>query len=115
MRRLEDITTLTEDEKQMLREVKAAVLRHEPNAEVILYGSAARGEHGPESDYDVLVLVPQPLPHEAEQRLRYAVYDVAFDRELLVSVMIYTREQWASPVHSVSPYHRNVESEGARV
>jgi len=32
MRRLEDVRTLTEDEKQMLREAKAAVLQHVPDA-----------------------------------------------------------------------------------
>ncbi len=112
MKRLEDITTLTEDEKQMLREVKAAVLRHEPNAEVILYGSAARGEHGPESDYDVLVLVDRRLSVEEEDEIDAAVYEVELARGAVLSVMFYATGEWGSALVLATPYRRNIEREG---
>jgi len=116
MRHLDEIETLTDDEKRMLRSVKQAVLQHAPEAEVILYGSAARGEHGPESDYDVLVLVPARLPRGAEDGLRDAVYDAAFDHEqVVVSVMVYGRDEWETPLRAATPYHENVEREGVRV
>jgi predicted nucleotidyltransferase len=112
VRRLEDITTLTGDEKQMLREVKAAVLRHQPNAEVILYGSAARGERGPESDYDVLVLVDRPLSVGEEDEIDAAVYEVELARGAVLSVMFYGADEWASALVSATPYRRSVEREG---
>lgn len=112
MRRLEDITTLTEDEKQMLREVKEAVLQFEPNAEVILYGSAARGEHGPDSDYDVLVLVDRALSTREENPIRSAIYHVGLEHGGLISVMFYADGEWDSTLVSASPYRRNVEQEG---
>jgi predicted nucleotidyltransferase len=112
VRRLEDITTLTEDEKQMLREVKAAVLRHQPNAEVILYGSAARGERGPESDYDVLVLVGRPLSVGEEDEIDAAVYEVELARGAVLSLMFYGVDEWGSALVSATPYRRSVEREG---
>lgn len=36
----------------------AAILETVPAKKVILFGSRARGEAGPESDYDLLVVVP---------------------------------------------------------
>ena len=38
-----------------------------PGASVVLYGSVARGEQGPESDYDVLILVDAPLTRQEER------------------------------------------------
>jgi predicted nucleotidyltransferase len=115
MRRLEELTTLTDEEKRMLLEVKQAILRHEPAAEVILYGSAARGEQGPESDYDVLVVLPERPSRETEDRVRIAAYDAAFDYDFVVSVMVYGRDEWGSPLQAATPYHGNVAREGVRV
>jgi predicted nucleotidyltransferase len=112
MRHLEDVDTLTEDEKRMLREVKAAVLLHAPGAEVVLYGSAARGERGPESDYDVLVLVDRRLSSREEDPVRAAIYRVGLEHDALVSVMFYAESEWDSTLVSASPYRRNVEREG---
>ena len=113
MRRLENVQTLTEEERRMLREVKQAVLQHAPGAEVILYGSAARGERGPESDYDVLVLLPEQPTTEQEDRISGAVYDAVFDYDMVVvSTITLAREEWSTGLVSITPYHGNVEREG---
>lgn len=112
MRSLEELKTLTDEERRMLRELKEAVLRFAPDAQIILYGSTARGERQPDSDYDVLVLLPEKLPWQVEQQLRYAVYEVGFEHETVISVFVHTREQWASPVMMGSPYYEDVEREG---
>jgi predicted nucleotidyltransferase len=41
----------------LLRKVKQAVGEVEPEAEIILYGSQARGDSNAQSDWDFLVLV----------------------------------------------------------
>ena len=115
MRRLDELETLSDEERRMLAEVKQAILQHEPEAEVILYGSAARGEREPESDYDVLVLVDRELSVAEEDRVYDAVYEVQLDRGAVISVMFYTRDEWRSGLASVSPYRVNVEREGARL
>ena len=35
---------------------------------VVLYGSRARGDHGPESDYDILVVLEGPVERWPEQK-----------------------------------------------
>ena len=115
MRRLEDLETLTEQEKQMLREVKRAVLHLAPDAEVILYGSTARGERGPESDYDVLVLVERPMTRAQRDGVSNAVYDVELEYGTVILSMVFSREDWSTGLISVSPYRENVEREGAVV
>ena len=42
-------------DRELLKQCKQAIQSVESQAEVILYGSRARGEAGEDSDYDILV------------------------------------------------------------
>ncbi len=46
-------------DKAMMQRIKQNVLEVDPQAEVWLYGSRARGTANEESDWDVLVLTPK--------------------------------------------------------
>ncbi|HPD14511.1 MAG TPA: nucleotidyltransferase domain-containing protein [Planctomycetota bacterium] len=48
--------------EQLLREVVARIRRTIDPDRVILFGSRARGDEGPDSDLDILVVAPSPLP-----------------------------------------------------
>lgn len=53
---------------ELLRRLQAA---YQPDS-VYLFGSRARGESGPDSDYDLLLVVPDDAPPERRQsRLAY--------------------------------------------
>jgi len=47
---------------QLLREVVARIRRTVDPDRVVLFGSHARGEAGPESDLDILIVAPSQLP-----------------------------------------------------
>jgi predicted nucleotidyltransferase len=112
MRRLDEADNIPEGDRQLLAEVKRIVTGMLPDAQVLLYGSAARGERGPESDYDVLVLSDRELSDTEERRIRDAVYDIELAREVVVSLAMYTRDDWNLPLRKATPYHKNVEREG---
>ena len=112
MRRLNRVKVVSESDKQLLRDLKGIIARFVPDATVILYGSAARGQREPESDYDVLILLDAPISRQARDDMRSAIYDLELERGAVVAVTISTRDEWNSPLMSVSPYHRNVEREG---
>ncbi len=44
------------NQKDFLNKIKARVLKEDANASLILFGSRARGDYRPDSDWDVLVL-----------------------------------------------------------
>jgi predicted nucleotidyltransferase len=112
MRRLSEAANLPESDRVLMAEVKRIVIGMLPDAQVLLYGSAARGEREPDSDYDVLVLTDSPLPGAVERAVHDAVYDLELARGVVISLAIYTRGDWDLPLRSVTPYRRNVEREG---
>ena len=56
MKTIEQTHVVSEEDKALLREMKKVIREVVSAAEVLLYGSVARGTQGPESDYDILVL-----------------------------------------------------------
>jgi len=91
--------------------VKQAVLSAAPDAEVILYGSRARGDHEPDSDWDFLVLLNGAVTSEREERIRDAVFEIQL-QGLPVCCMIESRSVWNSDFLQATPFHKNVSLEG---
>lgn len=107
MKTIEQAGVVSEEEKALLGETKKIIQGFLPTAEILLYGSAARGTQGPESDYDVLVLTDEPLSTEEEDRIRDAVYDLQLMRRELISTIFYARDFWDK--HPGMPFHREVD------
>jgi predicted nucleotidyltransferase len=78
------------------QQVKEAVLALDPEAEVILFGSQARGDSHEESDWDFLVL-SKKISSRAEKR---AFYDRMLDIELA------TGEVFSFLINEPSAWHR---------
>ena len=77
------------------------------NSSLFLYGSRARGDHRPDSDWDLLILLDKA-------RLEADDYDVVYPFRLLgwdigeeISPHIYTKRQWNS--WTFLPFYKNVE------
>jgi uncharacterized protein len=99
-------------ERALLEQCRDAVRNLLPGAEVILYGSRARGNAGPESDYDLLVLVDGPVDWQLEDRIRRSLYHFELERGVVVTVNAYNRADWYSPLYCAMPFQHNVEREG---
>jgi predicted nucleotidyltransferase len=99
----------------ILLKVKEAVLRLEPSAEVILYGSRARDDFREYSDWDFLVLVDGLVDTARTDRIRRVLFDIELDTDQIISSIIRSRQDWNSPRYSVVPLHKNVEREGIHI
>ena len=64
---------------------------------IYLFGSRARGEGGPDSDYDVMVVVPDDAaPARRQSRL---AYDRLWGSGVAADVLIWTRSAFDSRLH----------------
>ena len=82
--------------------------------QIIIYGSKARGEAGPESDIDVLVILRKG-DKATKAKVRQIGHLLAVTSEAVPSIMIYTLEEWSARKEGGSPFYRAVTRDGVRV
>ena len=95
-----------------LRRCKAVIAEVIRDAEVILYGSRARGEAQKYSDYDLLVLVDEPVNIDLKEKILDQVYPVQLETGRMISFIVYNKQQWRSPLYRAMPLHKNIDREG---
>jgi uncharacterized protein len=92
--------------------IRSAVHEVEPTAQVILYGSRARGDAIPDSDWDILVLVDGLVDAGREEAISRRLFDVQLETDIILSTIIHSKEDWASRLSRAMPFHENVTREG---
>ena len=96
----------------LLNQIRQVVWEVESDAEIILYGSRARGDATSESDWDLLILVDGPLSDERTDRIRHRLYEVEWESGEVISSIIRSHDEWCSRGYQVLPFHQRVEQEG---
>lgn len=98
--------------EELLRRVRMAVREIEPEAQIILYGSRARGDAAPDSDWDFLILLDGPVDHRRATAVRHRLYQVEWDCGEVLSSIVRSRDEWNSTRYRLTPLHAEVEREG---
>lgn len=103
--------------QNLLSRIKSEVKRIEPGAEIILYGSVARGEETEYSDIDVLILLDKDVPYLSlsdTEEIVAVLFDLEIETSIPISPVIRTRKQWETPPFR-TPFIVNVLNEGKRL
>lgn len=103
--------TLERDPK-LAEVVRRLVEAYEPD-EVYLFGSVARGEAGPDSDYDLLLVVPDDAP--PERRGSRLAYDVLWEVGTAADVVVWSRRAFDRRSRVPASLPATVLREGKRV
>jgi predicted nucleotidyltransferase len=104
----------TADER-LLAECKAVIREVAPEAELILYGSRARGDAQEDSDYDLLVLVERGGDMDLERAIVDRLVPLEVRTGKVLTVLVYGRSQWDSALYRAMPFHKNVTREGVAI
>ncbi|MBI4559474.1 MAG: nucleotidyltransferase domain-containing protein [Candidatus Hydrogenedentes bacterium] len=100
------------ENQEIAHAVKEAVLRIDPRAQVVLYGSRARGDAQPDSDWDFLILLSIPADFQTQRRIRRNLCDVECLTGEVITTVIHSVEDWRQPRLKVTPFYENVSREG---
>ncbi|SMB98485.1 Nucleotidyltransferase domain-containing protein [Thermanaeromonas toyohensis ToBE] len=103
---------LKASEQQLLERCRELIREVIPGATIILYGSRARGDAGPESDYDLLILTKEPVSWRLEDAIREKLYPLELETGAVLSIAAYSEEEWNSPLYQAMPFSQNVRREG---
>ena len=102
---------------QIIQAVQNVLRQVAPAAEVILYGSEARGEAHVDSDIDLLILVEkEKVTNQDIINIANPLYDLEaeFDFQITISPLIYSRKQWYDRPFR-TPFYINVMNEGVKL
>jgi uncharacterized protein len=103
------------EKDELLKRVKTVVRTLSPNAEIILYGSRARGTADVDSDWDFLILLPSPRDKTLEAQIKDRLYDVELETDTVLSSIIRSKQEWRSSRYAVLPLRQQIERDGVRL
>ncbi len=98
------------NQKDFLNKIKARVLKEDANASLILFGSRARGDYRPDSDWDVLVLTSKEASTQFKNKIYDEIYEVELEFTQPISTLIYQKEDWEAL--AIMPLYQNVSEQG---
>lgn len=97
---------------ELLRRCKKAIRQVVPDADVILYGSRARGDADKYSDYDIMIIVNGPVDMALKRKILDHVYPLELETGAVLTLITYSKQNWDTPLYRAMPLHKNVDREG---
>ncbi|MFU8844199.1 MAG: nucleotidyltransferase domain-containing protein [Bacteroidales bacterium] len=100
------------EETRLIQQIRNQILDVDPDAEIILYGSRARGDVHDESDWDILILLDRDhVSRSDEQPFRHRIIDIEMEYGQPISVFVLSKSDWLGK-HSITPFYESVTTEG---
>jgi len=95
------------------QQVKEKVKAIDSQADVILFGSRARGDAREDSDWDFLVLLKNPLSSKEEDLIRNTIYRIELEVDEIITPVIEDKPHWE--MLAVTPFYKNVQRDGIHI
>jgi predicted nucleotidyltransferase len=106
---------MTERESHIANLISKRIRNQGPRAEVILFGSHARGQSNEESDWDILILIDRPKANRSvEDRYRSEMFKLELELGEPISTFLYSKFYWESKF-LYTPLYQNIKKEGIKL
>ncbi|AFY73856.1 DNA polymerase sigma [Synechococcus sp. PCC 7502] len=99
------------ESKALLERIKKLVCAIEPTAQIFLYGSRARNDARPDSDWDILILVDGVVNPSRRDHLRHEIYEIEWETGEVICSIIRSRQEWYTPQFQQTPFTQAIDKE----
>lgn len=98
----------------IVEQIRDTLHRDFPTADVILFGSEARGDARPDSDIDLLVLLDKEHVTNADKDMVYVpLYNIELATFVPINAQIYSKAYWEKRPMDYFKY--NIQNEGIKL
>jgi uncharacterized protein len=105
---------MKEKDVHIARRIREEIKSVDPKAQVVLFGSRARGDAKKDSDWDVLILIDSQVTAHIERTFRYKLFDLELETGEVFSTFIHNKKVWNTR-HKVTPFYISIKKEGVRL
>jgi|GEM_PF-296776 hypothetical protein len=102
-------------DRKLVKECAEAIRQLQPQAEIIFFGSRARGRAKEDSDMDLLVLTEGALSFQDEMRLLDSVFPFELESGVIICPIVEVRNRWYSDRYQAMPLARAITKHGVRL
>ncbi len=97
------------DYEEAIKNITDQIIEKYKPEKIILFGSAARGEFGPDSDADFLIIKDE-TPYYGADRIREL--SGMIDRNIPLDLLIYRSEEFSTRMNLGDPFLNDIIKEG---
>lgn len=84
------------------------------NSKAILFGSRARGDARPDSDWDVLILLDKGRITKSDMdEVSYPICEFGWKTDMMVNPIMYTLREWEA--RRGTPFYKNIMKDGIAI
>jgi uncharacterized protein len=105
---------MKQEDNHIAKQIRDSINFIDSKAQVIIFGSRARGDARRESDWDILILTDYPVSTDIEKNFRNKLFDLEIESGEVFSTFVYQKKEWNTR-HKVTPLYRNVKKEGVKL
>jgi predicted nucleotidyltransferase len=99
-------------EQYVISLIRSRIHKKDPDADIILFGSHARGDAHSNSDWDILVLLNTlNVDRYLEKEYREELFEVELEVGEPISTFVFSKNAWETK-HSATPLYFNVKRDG---
>jgi uncharacterized protein len=103
---------MSNNEINVIRLIKERIKKKDPLADIILFGSHARGQSHKDSDWDILILINLPnVNRSLEKEYRDELFDLELEIGEPISTFVFSKSDWEQK-HVITPLYQNIKREG---
>ncbi|MDP3002046.1 MAG: nucleotidyltransferase domain-containing protein [Bacteroidales bacterium] len=105
---------MKQEDNNIAKRIRDSIKVIDTKAQVIIFGSRARGDARRESDWDILILTDDSVSTDIERTFRNNLFDLEIETGEVFSIFVYQKRDWNTR-HKVTPLYRNIKKEGVRL